>query len=79
MYNLTTPLFHLIYSEGLGVAELAELSLGAQQFGLEFWTDVGQQVAHVSRGRHGELREGQLQQTGRTNRRQGFNIKMKNI
>lgn len=54
---MTTRLLHLIYSEGFDVAELAELSLGAQQLGLNFWIQVGQQVTHISHRRHGELRE----------------------
>lgn len=61
---MATHVVHLIYSEGFDVAELAELSQGAQQLGLNFWIHVGQQVAHISHSGHGELWEGQLQQTG---------------
>lgn len=52
---MTTHLLHLVYTEGFGVADLAELSLGAQQFGLNFWIHVCQQVPHISHRRHGEL------------------------
>lgn len=52
---LTTHPVYLIYGEGFGVAESAELSLGAQQFLLNFWIHVGQEVTHVSLRGHGEL------------------------
>ena len=48
-------LAHLIYSEGFSVAELAELSLGAQQFSLYFWSHVGQQGTQIGVRGHGEV------------------------
>lgn len=53
---------HLVYSEGLGVTELAELSLGAQQFGFCVWINVGQQVMEVIHRGQGELRQRERQQ-----------------
>lgn len=53
--KLTPHLVYLIYSEELVVAESTKLSLGPQQFGLDFWRHVGQQVTQISRRRHGEL------------------------
>lgn len=62
-YKTTTYLFHLVYSEGFNVAELTELSLGAQKLVLNIWTHVGQKFSQIIHRRHGELWEGQLQQT----------------
>lgn len=59
------PEAHLVSAEGLGVAQLAELSLGAQQFGLYFWIHVCQKIPHIVHGGHGELRDGQLQRAGK--------------
>lgn len=39
---------YLIYVEGISVTELAELSLGPQQFGLNFCIHVVQKVVHVN-------------------------------
>lgn len=55
---------HLVSVEWFGVAQLAELGLGAQQFGLYFWIHVSQKIPHIVRGRHGELWEGQFQRAG---------------
>lgn len=62
------PEVHLVGAEGFGVAQLGELSLGAQQFGLNFWIHVGQKIPHIMCGGHGELGEGQLQRTGKADR-----------
>lgn len=59
------PEAHLVGAEGLREAQQAELSLGAQQLGLNLWIHVGQKILHVVHRGHGELREGQLQRTGR--------------
>lgn len=59
------PEAHLVGAEGLGVAQLAELSLGAQQFGLNFRIHVRQKIPHIVHRGHGELREGQLQRAGK--------------
>lgn len=59
------PEAHLVGAEGLGVAQLAELSLGAQQFGLDFWIHVCQKIPHIVHRGHGELRDGQLQRAGK--------------
>lgn len=64
MDKMKAQILHLVYSERLDVAELAELSLGAQQFLLNFWIHVCQQVPHIIHRRQGELWEGQLQHTG---------------
>ena len=58
------PEAHLVGADGLGVAQLAELSLGAQQSGLNFWIHVGQKIPHVVHRGHGELWEAQLQRPG---------------
>lgn len=58
------PEAHLDGAEGLRVAQLAELSLGAQQFGLNFWIHVRQKIPHVVHSGQGELWEAQLQRAG---------------
>lgn len=55
---------HLVYSEGVGAAQLGELSLRAQQFGLNFLIHICQQVLHISHGRRGEFWDRQLQDPG---------------
>ena len=62
--RLNTRVVHLIYCEGIGVAELTELGLGAQEFCLDFWIHVGQQFMKVVLRGQGELWQRQLQQTG---------------